>query len=123
MNLQNNLRNNIPNPAFIPMMLNKKYPHRLYQNAFYTEEVRKNMIVDDTRWLVEHIFFLKDSDEDLKNVAVQYWDLKNLEDGSLIFSCRDQKGRELYFEHFNTDMAKFKDISFVLYRNILHLRK
>jgi hypothetical protein len=118
-----NLQTYIPNPAFIPMMLNQKYQHRLYQNSFYTEGVRKKMANDGTRWLVDHIFCLQDHDDDLKKVAVQYWDLKNLDDGSIIFSCRDGKGRELYFEHGHTDMAKFKDISFVLYRNILHVRK
>lgn len=124
MSLQNYLTNYfVPNPTFLPMMLNQKYPHRLFQNAYYTEDVRKNMVNDDTRWLVEHIFFLKDNDENLKNVAVQYWDLKNLDDGSIIFSCRDGKGREHYFEHGHTDKAKFKNISFVLYRNILHVRK
>ena len=81
------------------------------------------MANDDSRWLVEHIFWLKDNDENLKKLAVQYWDLKNLDDGSIIFSCRDQKGREQYFEQGHTDMAKFKDTSFVLYRNILHVRK
>ena len=118
-----NIQNYITNPSFLPIMLKQNYPHRLYQNSFYTEDVRKNMADGDTRWLVEHIFYLKDHDENLKNVAVQYWDLKNLDDGSIIFSCRDAKGREHYFEHGHTDMAKFKDISFVLYRNILHLRK
>ena len=118
MNIQISLQN-----ALFPILLHTKYPHRLYRDYSYTDDVREEMLNEGTRWMVEHIFALQEQNALLKSASLQYWDFKTLDDGSLLISCRDGKGRELYFEQGHSDRAMCENTSFMLNRTILDIRK
>lgn len=107
-------------PRFYPFKTKPLYRHRLYNQYFYTDEVREMMFGDETRNLVEHIFELQEEGA-FKQEGLQYWDFKNLKNGYVILMCRNHQGRELYFKHVHAPNAKIQNISFILRKNILDL--
>ncbi len=116
-----NLQHYAIQPRFLPLKTKSLYPHRLHNGYFYTDDVRAAIYKDERLGFVEHIFALQKEEGALSATSVQYWDFKNLKDGHVMFMCRDNKGRELYFKNFHAPNAKIQDISFILRKNILDL--
>ncbi len=105
-----------------PIFSQQSYPHRLYKSYHYTDQLRENMILTRSSWVVERIFALQDGERALKNAKIQHWDLKIMPDRSILLVCANEQGRVIYFEHRDPVEYPKEDLSFTLRRNILDIR-
>lgn len=118
-----NLQRHLPDISFLPVMIAKQYSHRLFRDFKYTDAVRKIMLERGLSCTVEYIFTLQQSEKELLNARVQYWNLKNMPDGSIFLCCVDEFGSIIHYEQGYSDVVSIGDVSFTLSRNVLRLRK
>ncbi len=117
-----NLQKHISEIAFLPVFSRANYPHRLYKNYHYTDQLRENMVFTRSSWVVERIFALQLAERALQNAKIQHWDLKIMPDRSILLVCAGDQGRVIYFEHRDPVEYPKEDLSFTLRRNILDIR-
>jgi len=72
-------------------------------------------------WVIDRIFAVQPDNSRDFDRKIQHWELKTMPDGSVMLSCYEQTGKIVYYELGFMDQMPNQDLSFVLFRNILHV--
>ncbi len=108
--------------SYLPLILGQNYRHRLHNTYRYTEDLRKIMARTRCSWVVERIFALQSNESACFDGIIQHWNLNIMPDRSVMFSCSDEQGRVVYYEHGYPDQPLQQDLAFIFHRNLLHVR-
>lgn len=118
-----NLQKHLTPIRYLPVILGRQYAHRIHKHYHYSDEVRKTLVEKHCSWVVERIFTLQQNEREAFKKGIQNWEVKIMGDRSVMLCCYNGEGRVVYFEHGFFDEVPACDLSFVLYKNVLHTKQ
>jgi len=116
------IQKHIAEIPYLPLIFSQNYAHRLYKGYQYTDDMRETVHETGCAWVIDRIFAVQTEDSRDFEHKIQHWDIKTMFDGSVMLSCSNEKGKVVYYEHGFMDQTPDQDLSFVLFRNILHVK-